>query len=256
MDAYWMESESMYALRIPMVETGYVNQGEPIYLSDRLTLAELFSGATIDWNNADQYNPAMVSTYNPATGLFSFNEVWYLTAAGSGWEGNETLQMHGFYIPNYTVEVLYKGIYTDESGAVSAVGNAAMGADATDVRAVVLPQSVSLQSAAAALAALDAPTAALPYVALSEAGRFEVPFDYAALASSKLQIVAVAASEGEAMYATAAPSSTTVAARTPGRASVPACSRKILPLPCTSILRLPPMRWKSSPTNRSPASTV
>lgn len=204
MDAYWMESQGMYALRIPMVETGYIHQGEAIYLSDRLTLAEIFSGATIDWNNADQYNPAMVSTYNPKTGLFSFNEVWYLTAAGSGWDGNETLQMHGFYIPDYTVALTYKGIYTEDGGAVSAVGNAEMGVDATDVRAVVLPQSVNLQSAAAALAALDAPTAALPYVTLSEAGRFEVPFDYAALASSKLQIVAVAASEGEAMYATAA----------------------------------------------------
>ena len=204
MDAYWMNSKKMYALRIPMVETGYINQGEPIYFSDRLSLAEAFSGENIDWNNADKYKPEMVSTYNPETGLFSFNEVWYLTAAGSGWKGNETLQMHGFYIPDYSVSAVYKGLYTSADGKLAAVGMATLGKDVTDARALVMPQGMEVADIVRDMIA-EQPSEELPWVAITESGTFSASFDPQVMETEKLQILIISVVNGEAMAIAKAP---------------------------------------------------
>ncbi len=202
MDAYWMESQGMYALRIPMVETGYTNEGEAVYLFDGASIYQILVGQEIDWNNADQYsNPERISTYNPLTGLFSFNQVWYATAAGNGWRGDETLQMNGFYVPDYSISAVYRGIYTGIDGKVSAVASATLGKDATDVRAIVMPQAMNLQEIVDAMIAEES-SEELPWVAVTGDGTFSVPFDPKAMDTEKLQIAMIAVVEGEAKNVT------------------------------------------------------
>lgn len=202
-EAVWWESLGVYALRMPMIDTGYVNEGEPIYLFDGLSFSEILGGQSIDWEHWDQYKPELQCYYNPATGLFVFN-VFYCTAGRSGWKGTETLQMHGFYVPDYTAEVVYSGIFTDKDGALAAVANGTFGTDATDVRAVVMPQEADASAVADALAAAEAPTEDLPYVSV-ESGRFEVPFNPEAMGSEKLQIVAAVVVDGAAVNVARAP---------------------------------------------------
>ena len=74
-------------------------------------------------------------TYDKKQGLFSLNVVYFVsTALGSsadGMFGNgvETIQLEGFYVPDYSLALEYKGHYVDVTGVDNAVISVAKGVD-------------------------------------------------------------------------------------------------------------------------------
>lgn len=74
-------------------------------------------------------------TFDSEKGLFTLNLIYYVDAslgsAASGYfaKGEETVQLNGYYIPDYSVKLAYKGNYVDETGLNNAVISAVKGVD-------------------------------------------------------------------------------------------------------------------------------
>ena len=103
--------------------------------------------------NSDKYGPVYVSdiphyplqpgltydkypcTFNAERGLFSFNLIYFVsTDLGSGANGSygngvETLQLDGFYIPDYSFDIQYAGPYVDDYGNEFAAISTVKGTD-------------------------------------------------------------------------------------------------------------------------------
>ena len=103
--------------------------------------------------NSDKYGPVYVSdiphyplqpgltydkypcTFNAERGLFSFNLIYFVsTDLGSGTSGSygngvETLQLDGYYIPDYSFDIQYAGPNVDDYGNEFAVISTTMGVD-------------------------------------------------------------------------------------------------------------------------------
>ncbi len=189
MDAIWMEQSGVYQLRLPQTYTGYFHPnypGDEIFVMDYLSYAEMM-GTEVPWDQWEALKPEVQSWYNPETGLFNLS-VYYAISLGAFGNTIETLQMDGFYVPDYSVSVAYSGIYTGADGKVAAVANATLGVDAQDVRAIVTPQGLDVQSVADAMVTEES-SEAFPWVSVSESGTFSVPFDPTMMGGEKLQIV-------------------------------------------------------------------
>ncbi len=104
--------------------------------------------------------------------------------------GMFSVLLPGFVKADYSAEVRYTGIFTAVDQSVSAVANLTLGADATDVKAVVMTQADDAAAVADALAAGDLEGTAV------QAGRIEVPFNGEELGSDKLQIVVAVIKDG------------------------------------------------------------
>ena len=109
---------------------------------------------------------------------------------GNNWyyangDGMFSILLPGYVKADYSAEVQYAGIYTAADESVYAVANLTLGADATDVKAIVMPQEADAAAVADAIAAGE-----LEAVEVA-AGRIEIPFDAEELATDKFQIIAV-----------------------------------------------------------------
>ena len=85
-------------------------------------------------------------TYNAETGTFTLNLVYFVDPNnGSNYtqiamfgNGVETIQMDGFYVPDYGLSLTYEGQDTNENGEECAVINVTMGADLTSCALAVV----------------------------------------------------------------------------------------------------------------------
>lgn len=111
---------------------------------------------------------------------------WYL-ANGSGMF---SILLPGYVKADYSAEVLYAGIFTAADETVSAVANLTLGADAKDVKAIVMTQADDAAAVADALAAGELEGTPV------QAGRIEVPFNAEELGSEKLQVIVAVMNEG------------------------------------------------------------
>lgn len=97
----------------------------PVYLAD-MPHYPLQPGLTYD---------KYPCTFNAERGLFSFNLIYFVSedlgsgASGSFGYGVETLQLDGFYVPDYSFDIQYAGPNVDDYGNEFAVISTTMGVD-------------------------------------------------------------------------------------------------------------------------------
>ena len=91
--------------------------------------------------------------YDKTTGLFQLN-VAYFCSAGMFGNNVETIQVNGYYIPDYSVDAQYLGIFTNkEQQAFAQIALNALGADAEKAVALVVTAADDATAVADALAA-------------------------------------------------------------------------------------------------------
>ena len=91
--------------------------------------------------------------YDKTTGLFQLN-VAYFCSAGMFGNDVETIQVNGYYIPDYSVDAQYLGIFTNqEQQAFAQIALNALGADAEKAVALVVTAADDATAVADALAA-------------------------------------------------------------------------------------------------------
>lgn len=105
--------------------------------------------------------------------------------------GMFSILLPGYVKANYDADVQYAGIFTAADATVSAVANLTLGADATDVKAIVMTQSDDEMAVADAMAAGELEGTPV------QAGRIEIPFNAEELGDSKLQIIVAVIADGE-----------------------------------------------------------
>lgn len=91
--------------------------------------------------------------YDAASGQFALNVIWFVDAGAFG-NGIETIQLDGFYIPDYNVSVEFDGILT-KGESVYAQVMVDFGDDAEAVKAYIAEKSDDATAVADALAAGD-----------------------------------------------------------------------------------------------------
>lgn len=107
----------------------------------------------VSYWQGDDFYASYPCTYNPETGLFVLN-VSYWVAEGSFGFGPETCQVAGFYIPDYSVDAQYLGIFTDkEQKAFAQIALNGLGVDAEKAVAMVVTAADDATAVADALAA-------------------------------------------------------------------------------------------------------
>lgn len=173
------------------VNTGYWH---PSYEDDVIAIHPYRLGMALDlWN----YNVVLDYQENGLPGEVSIAPYYYIFAAGGGWNKTTSTTISvlfpGYVKADYSATVDYAGIFTSPDEKVYAVGNLALGADATDVKAIVMPQDVDAAAVADAIAAGE-----LEAMPVEAAGRIEVPFDSEELGGSKFQIIVVVLVDGVA----------------------------------------------------------
>lgn len=116
--------------------TGYDNSTGPIYVSD---MPHFMS------NNPSLTYEKYPCTYNKETGTFSLTTIYTVkeyidTNKGSYWGtfGPEIIQLDGFYVPDATVALEYKGIFAGSDGMNSAIVGVELGVDADSVRVAMV----------------------------------------------------------------------------------------------------------------------
>ena len=106
--------------------------------------------------------------------------------------GMFSVLLPGYVKADYSAAVAYAGIFTDKEETVYAVADLELGPDATDVKAVVMPQDVDAAAAADAIAAGELEATDV------QAGRIQVPFNAEELGGPKYQVIVVVIADGEA----------------------------------------------------------
>ncbi|MCH5168521.1 MAG: hypothetical protein J1F27_02680, partial [Prevotellaceae bacterium] len=142
------------------------------------------------------------STYDPETGRFILNicytiPSWVGSSRGYGF-GEEYIQVDGFFIPDYTTEMTYKGVMTDPTEATYASVDVVLGENVEGAKLVVYTRDADPSAIADALVSGD--LAGIDAVA----GRNDVPFSLDELGANELQVVLVSIADEEAVaYASA-----------------------------------------------------
>ncbi|MCR4921211.1 MAG: hypothetical protein K5945_05825 [Bacteroidaceae bacterium] len=193
----WDADLGVYRITWPAISTGYYNSSysEDVMVSDYVTYAawRTANGATEDSGWPSVTWEKVPSYYDPVTGKFSLYVVYYISLGYFG-AGYEYLQMDGFYVPDYSAAINFKGVLTDNAGQVYASADVELGVDAKNVRAIVMTQDDDASAVADALAAGE-----LEGMEITGSGRIEVPFDAEELASEKLQLIVAVFEEGEVL---------------------------------------------------------
>lgn len=120
-------------------------------------------------------------------GMADYNDGGMYYGNGSGLF---SILLPGYVKADYSAEVKYAGIFTAADETVSAVANLTLGADATDVKAIVMTQADDAAAVADALAAGELEGTPV------QAGRIEVPFNAEELGSEKLQVIVAVIVDG------------------------------------------------------------
>ncbi len=100
-------------------------------------------------------NPEMYGkypcTYDPATGQFSLNVIYFVDAGSFG-NGVETIRANGYYVPDYSVVAEFEGVLTDRAQNVFAQLMVDFGKDAEVVKGFIAQKSDDAAAVADALA--------------------------------------------------------------------------------------------------------
>ena len=138
----------------------------PVYLSD-MPNYPLAEGLTYD---------AYPCTYDAEKGLFSLNLIYFVSEAlgssASGYfaKGVETLQLDGYYVPDYSLNMEYRGNYVDKNGTNNAVISTTKGVDVAKYLMTVISSN---ENANDAVSGMLAGTVACD--TLTEAGFYAYP---------------------------------------------------------------------------------
>lgn len=161
------------------------------YAEDIYALHPYRFGMTLDlWG----YNVVLDYQENGLPGEVSLAPYFYLFELGGGWnqtkETTISILFPGYVKADYSSALEYAGLFTKPDGSIFAVGNLALGADAAEVKAIVMPADADAAALADAIAAGELEATDV------EAGRIEVPFNAEELGGNNFQIVAVVLAEG------------------------------------------------------------
>ena len=161
------------------------------YAEDIFALHPYRLGRTPDkWN----YNVVLEYQENGLPGEVSLAPLYYLFEQGGGWDKTTantiSILFPGYVKADYSASVEFAGIFTAKDGAIYATGNLALGADASDVKAVVMPADADAAAVADAIAAGELEATDV------EAGRIEVPFNAEELGGNNFQIIVVVLADG------------------------------------------------------------
>lgn len=161
------------------------------YPEDIFMLHPYRFGMTLDkW----AYNVVLDYQENGLPGEVSLAPYFYLFEVGGGW--NQTtgttisILFPGYVKADYSSALEFAGLFTKPDGSMFAVGNLALGADAAEVKAIVMPADADAAAVADAIAAGELEAIDV------EAGRIEVPFNAEELGGNNFQIVTVVLFEG------------------------------------------------------------
>ena len=161
------------------------------YAEDIFALHPYRFGMTLDlW----AYNVVLDYQENGLPGEVSLAPYFYLFEVGGGW--NQTtgttisILFPGYVKRDYSVSVNYAGIFTANDGTVHAMADLVLGADAMDVKAIVMPADADAAAVADAIAAGDLQAIAV------QTGRIAVPFNASELGGSKFQVVVAVLLDG------------------------------------------------------------
>ena len=140
------------------------------------------------------YNVVLDYQENSLPGEVSLAPYFYLFEVGGGW--NQTtgttisILFPGYVKRDYSVSVNYAGIFTANDGTVHAMADLVLGADAMDVKAIVVPADADAAAVADAIATGDLQAIDV------QAGRIAVPFNASELGGSKFQVVVAVLLDG------------------------------------------------------------
>ena len=161
------------------------------YAEDIFALHPYRFGMTLDlW----AYNVVLDYQENGLPGEVSLAPYFYLFEQGGGWnqtkETTISILFPGYVKADYSSALEFAGLFTKPDGSMFAVGNLALGADAAEVKAIVMPADADAAAVADAIAAGELEAIDV------EAGRIEVPFNAEELGGNNFQIVTVVLFEG------------------------------------------------------------
>ena len=126
----------------------------PQYVVDHSTYGPVYI-SDIPHHSAQYTYEQFPCFYNKESGKFELSVVWYVDA---GMFGNdvETIQVDGFYVPDYSISALFEGTLTDASQTTFALLNLQeIGPDVEAVKALVVAKDDDAAAVADAIAAGD-----------------------------------------------------------------------------------------------------
>lgn len=161
------------------------------YAEDIFALHPYRFGRTPDkWN----YNVVLEYQENGLPGEVSLAPLYYLFNEGGGWDKTTantiSILFPGYVKADYSASVEFAGIFTAKDGKIYATGDLTLGADASDVKAIVMPADADAAAVADAIAAGELEAVDV------KAGRIEVPFNAEELGGNNFQIIVVVLAEG------------------------------------------------------------
>lgn len=161
------------------------------YAEDIFALHPYRFGRTPDkWN----YNVVLEYQENGLPGEVSLAPLYYLFEQGGGWDKTEantiSILFPGYVKADYSASVEFAGIFTAKDGKIYATGDLTLGADASDVKAIVMSADADAAAVADAIAAGELEAVDV------KAGRIEVPFNAEELGGNNFQIIVVVLAEG------------------------------------------------------------
>jgi len=154
MPAEWDEDRGIWRIFVPLTPIGadYQDLG-PIYVCDYIAFYDLMGRDPLTWEILERNG--LECSYDPKTGKFSLF-VRYVIGDGRGFgEGEESFQVHGFYIPDYSAVPSFLGILTDKESVPYAQVDVTFGADVQKALAYVVENGDDTGAVADALAAGD-----------------------------------------------------------------------------------------------------
>ena len=129
-------------------------QVAPQYAANNSTYGAVTIADISHWQGQDYY-ASYPCYYNPETGQFVLNVAYYVSAGSFGY-GPETIQVAGFYIPDYTFEANFTKVVTDEEkNAFAQVVVNKMGVDIEKAMACVVENEADDAAVADALVEAD-----------------------------------------------------------------------------------------------------
>lgn len=126
-------------------------QVAPQFAANHSTYGTITISDITHWQGSDYY-ATYPCTFDPKTGHFVLNVAYYVSAGHFGY-GPETVQVAGFYIPDYTFEAKYKKVITDEEkNAFAQIVVSKIGTDIEKAMACVMEDEADDAAVADALA--------------------------------------------------------------------------------------------------------
>ena len=140
------------------------------------------------------FNVVLDYQENGLPGEVSLAPIFYLFEQGGGWDKSTantiSILFPGYVKADYSSALEFAGLFTKPDGSMFAVGNLALGADAAEVKAIVMPADADAAAVADAIAAGELEAMDV------QAGRIEVPFNAAELGGNKFSVIAVVLADG------------------------------------------------------------